>query len=124
MIRRRFPRPEKGWQVYVENLKTVFEWDGAVWKEIPKTDFTYFIAKAAKEFGWTAPQIMDLTVCELKALFRHLPRLNLEAALPMALAFNDPQKIQSELESIYDENLSPLERWDKGIERMKEAMRR
>lgn len=124
VIRRAFPHPEKGWRVYVLNLRTIFEWDGAQWQEVPKTNISYMIALAAKEFGWTVPQILDMTPIELRTVLGHLKQIHCEAAIYQSLAFHDPAKIQSELEEINDRNLSPRERWRKGISRMKEAMKR
>jgi len=100
------------------------EWDGAEWKEMPKVELPYLIAKAAREFGWTLSHILDMTPVELRAMLDQVPRLNLEAATYAALAFNDPKQIGDGLQEIHDKNLSPREKWEKGIARLREAMKK
>jgi hypothetical protein len=67
-------------------------------------------------------QTLALTQNELAALFGNLPRVNYELALYTALAFNDPEKISSELHDTYESTLSDREKNMKGMKRLREVM--
>jgi hypothetical protein len=103
----------------VEKLNDAVTWDGAEWKETPKTALAYMVAKLAKEFGWRLGDILDMTISEVGAILEQMPRVNYESAMYTAIAFNDPKRITSALEEIQDSALSPRERWLKGVAKMR-----
>jgi hypothetical protein len=123
-IDKKYPKPKKGTRVYVRDIDAVFAWDGAEWQREPGVDFGYLITKTAKEFGWTPQQILDMTHNELKALFDNLPRVNCEAAIYTALAFNDPQELNRALEEFKDAVLTDRERTAKAMQKLKRVMGR
>ena len=110
--------------MYVRDADAVFAWNGAEWEREASVDFRYLITKAAKEFGWTVGQILEMTPNELRALLENLPRVNCEAALYVALAVGDPQKLKETLDEAASAALTDGERTVKAMKRLKEAMKR
>jgi hypothetical protein len=121
-VRARFSGVSKGDRVYVKEEKEFYFWDGREWEKERDTDFAYLVTKAAKEFGWMPEQTLTLTQNELAALFKNLPRVNYEAAHYTALAFNDPERIGSMLNEIFESTITDREKNAKGIKRLREVM--
>lgn len=104
-------------------MDAVFVWDGAIWEQEPRPDLALLITRAAREFGWSVSEILDMAPGALMAMLRNVRRLSLEDSIFAALAFHDPEKIGIDLEEMRNEGLTEHERWLRNAERLRTAMR-